>query len=208
MAIGVLKRLLSWGVEYGEIKTNQAAPISRLHSVNRSECIWTARDFTAFNKVASPELQRVVALAAETGLRQADLIALTWSDYDGRCFEVVTSKRKVTATIPATRACRALMESMPKRAFVILTTQRGKKAWTADGLRSSFRAACLLAKVTRTFHDLRRTAATRLIASGLDDNQVAEWMGWSARDVTTLKRKYVSRRAVLESVLAKLDEAR
>jgi len=208
MAVGVLKRVLSWGVEYSEIKTNQAEPIKRLHEANRSDSIWTADDFLAFGKHASPELRWAVALATETGLRQSDLIGLSWRDYDGRRFEVTTSKRKKLAIIPVTTACRALMDQIPKRRFEVLTTQRGKRAWTADGLRSSFRKACLDAKVNRTFHDLRRTAATRLVAAGLDDAQVAEWMGWSTGDVTALKRKYVSRDAVLESVLAKLDEAR
>lgn len=208
MAVGVLKRVLAWGVEYGHVSSNQAEPITRLHSANRSDSIWTADEFAAFNKHASPELQRAVALAAETGLRQSDLIALTWPCYDGRRFEVLTSKRKTTAIIPVTPSCRALMDTIPKRGFVVLTTQRGKRPWTADGLRSSFSEACSKAKVKRTFHDLRRTAATRLIAAGLDDAQVAEWMGWSTGDVTGLKRKYVSRDAVLESVLAKLDEAR
>jgi integrase len=208
MAVGVLKRVLAWGVEYSEIGSNQAEPITRLHDANRADSIWTADDFAAFAKHASPELRWAVALAAETGLRQSDLIGLTWRQYDGRRFEVMTSKRNKEAIIPVTATCRALMETIPKRGFVVLTTERGKRPWTADGLRSSFGKACKLAKVKRTFHDLRRTAATRLVAAGLDDAQVASWMGWSTGDVTALKRKYVSRDAVLESVLAKLDEAR
>lgn len=208
MAVGVLKTLLAWAVEYGHLSSNQAEPIRRLHSANRSDSIWTDDEFKAFAKHASPELRWAVALAAETGLRQSDLIGLTWRCYDGRRFEVMTSKRNKLAIIPVTPACRALMDTIPKRGFVVLTTQRGKRPWTADGLRSSFSKACTDAKVKRTFHDLRRTAATRLIAAGLDDAQVAEWMGWSTGDVTGLKRKYVSRDAVLESVLAKLDEAR
>ena len=208
MAIGVLKTLLAWGVEYSHLSSNQAEPIKRLHSANRSDSIWTDDEFKAFATHASDELRWAVALAAETGLRQSDLIGLTWRSYDGRRFEVLTSKRNKLAIIPVTPACRALMDTIPKRGFIVLTTQRGKRPWTADGLRSSFAEACRKAKVKRTFHDLRRTAATRLIAAGLDDAQVAEWMGWSTGDVTGLKRKYVSRDAVLESVLAKLDEAR
>ena len=92
-----------------------------------------------------------------------------------------------------------------RAATVILVTERGARPWTADGLRSSFGKACKLAGVGRTFHDLRRTAATRLLAAGLDASTVAMLMGWEERAVEALKRKYVSRGAVAEAVIARLN---
>lgn len=206
MAIGVLKRLLGWGVEYLYVKTNQAEPIARLHSANRSESIWSDDDFAAFDKEASKELRWAVRLAAHTGLRQGDLVSLCWRHFDGSSFALRTSKRGVNVIIPATQACRELLKEIPTRQLVILTTERGHRRWTTDGLRSSFGKTCAKAGVNRTFHDLRRTACTNLLRAGLNASQVAMMMGWSEDDVEALKRRYVSRSAVVDGVLAQLDK--
>lgn len=206
MAIGVLKTVLAWALERVMVTSNQAEPISRLHRSERSDAIWTAKDVEAFRKQASKELQWAVELALHTGLRQSDLIRLAWNHEKDGAFEMRTSKRGKKVSVPITTACRSLLERIEKRGPVILTTERGKRPWTADGLRSSFGKACKDAGVSRTFHDLRRTAATNLIAAGLDNAQVAEIMGWSADDVETMKRKYVSRSAVVQAALAKLEK--
>lgn len=206
MAIGVLKRVLRWALTRVLVTSNEAEPIERLHSADKSDAIWTAGDLTAFKAHASKELAWAVELAMLTGLRQSDLIKLAWGRREGDAFTLLTSKRNRWVTIPITPACEALLGRIEKRGPVILTTHRGKKPWTADGLRSSFKAACDLAGVKRTFHDLRRTAATNLVAAGLDASQVAAIMGWSEADVEAMKRKYVSRSAVVAAVLAKLEK--
>ena len=206
-AVSTLKRLLAWGKKRRRSnKENHAEDIERLHSANKSDAIWTADDFTAFDKIASPELSWTVHLAAFTGLRQSDLIRLAWNHESDGAFGFLTSKRGKFVTIPITPACRALLDRIPKRGPVILTTERGKRPWTADGLRSSFGKTCKDAGVKRTFHDLRRTAATGLLSAGLDSAQVALLMGWSEDDVEAMKRKYVSRAAVVKAVLAKLEK--
>lgn len=214
MAIGTLKALLAWAVEYVLITTNQAAPISRLHAVNKSDAIWTAGDLETFRARASKELMWAVELAICTGLRQSDLIRLAWNHEADGAFVLTSSKRKRSVTIPITPACRALLGRIERRGPVILTTERGRRPWTADGLRSSFGKACgetdekgkRVVHVGRTFHDLRRTAATALIRAGLESSQVATIMGWSEQDVEAMKKKYVSRAAVVASVLAKLEK--
>lgn len=205
-AVGVLKTLLEWGVEDEYFAENHAAKVKRLHRVDRSDSIWTADDFTAFEREASKELRWAVRLAAFTGLRQSDLISLVWTHYDGSSFSLRTSKRGKEVIIPAVAGCQKLMGEIEKRHAVVLTTERGKRRWTADGLRSSFRKACLDAGIKRTFHDLRRTAATNLMASGIEKSQVAMIMGWEETAVEALKLKYVSRKAVVAAVLAKLEK--
>ncbi len=205
-AMGTLKRLLAWAEERVLITENHAEPIKRLHRSNRSDSIWTDQDFAALAQTASAELSWAVELASFTALRQSDLIRLPWSSYDGSSFVARTSKTGTDVLIPATPACRELMARIPKRSPMVLTTERGHRPWTADGLRSSLAKACARAKVHRTFHDLRRTAATRLLAYGdITDAQLAMMLGWSTADLGALKRKYVSRAAVAEAMLAHLD---
>lgn len=151
--------------------------------------------------------EEAVLLGLYTGLRQGDLIRLAWNHEKGGALDLHTKKRSREAVVPITPECRALLGRIEKRGPVILTTARGKRPWTADGLRSSFNKACDRAKVSRTFHDLRRTAATYLLGKGLEASQVAMVMGWSEKAVEDLKRKYVSRAEVVQAVLAKLEKA-
>lgn len=206
MAVSVLKRLLGWAKERVYVTTNEAEPISRLHRADKSDAIWTPDDFAALMGEASQEVMWAVELALYTGLRQSDLIRLAWNHRSGDAFSLRTSKRGKHVTIPITPACEALLGRIERRGPVILTTQRGQRPWTADGLRASFGEACRLSRVTRTFHDLRRTAATALLEAGIDNAQVAFIMGWAEDDVEAMKRKYVSRDAVVAAVLAKLEK--
>lgn len=208
MAMGVLMVLFGWGYERGELAKLPIEKVRRLHRADRSESIWSPEEMASFVKIASKELRWAVGLAAHTGLRQGDLIRLTWNNYDGECFTLRTSKRGKHVIIPATHACRAFMQTIEKRQAVILTTTRGHRPWTADGLRSSFGKARNDASVSRTFHDLRRTAVTHLLMAGIAAPKVAMIVGWSEDEVEALKRRYVSRRAVIESVLAQLEERR
>ena len=45
--------------------------------------IWTSETLAAFMVVAPLDLQRALIMAIHTGKRQGDLLALTWSVYDG-----------------------------------------------------------------------------------------------------------------------------
>lgn len=206
MAVGVLKVLLGYGYDLGLVTINHAAKIKRLHRVDKSDALWTADDFAALKVFASPEVWWAVQLAAHTGLRQGDLIKLAWNHERDGALGFLTSKRKRYVTIPITAECRALLAEIPRRGPIILTTGRTKRPWTTDGLRASFGDAKRKAGVVRTFHDLRRNAATRLCEAGLDSGQVASIMGWAEEDVEAMKRKYVSRRAVVKAALAKLEK--
>lgn len=206
-AVSTLKRLLAWGKKRRKFnRENHAEDIERLHKADKSDAIWTADDLTAFQKHASKELAWAVLLAVHTGLRQSDLIRLAWNHESDGAFGYLTAKRGKFVTIPITPACRTLLGRIEKRGPIILTTSRGKRPWTADGLRSSFAEVCKAAGIKRTFHDLRRTAATTLLAAGVEASQVAMIMGWSEDDVEAMKRKYVSRSAVVKAVLAKLEK--
>lgn len=207
-AISTLKRLLAWGVHRTMITGNPAEPIERLHSVDKSESIWTEAELARFRLHASPEVLWVVELAAHTALRQGDLLLLPWSSFDGSSFSLKTSKRKKNALIPATSECRAVMGRIPRRSTIILTSGKLKRPWTSDGFRASFAEAKRKAGIKRTFHDLRGTAVTRLLIAGLSVQEVSMIVAWSEDDVEAMYRKYVARSAVMKAALAKLEPGR
>ena len=49
-------------------------------------------------------------------------------------------------------------------------------------------------------HDVRRTFATRLILAGLNDQEIAEIMGWSIEQVVGIRRTYVDQHRVFVAI--------
>lgn len=207
-AIGTLKRVLSWACgDVAYLDSNQAEPIGRLHSADKSDSIVSPDQLEAFEAVASDELKWAVRLGLYTGLRVSNLVRITWKTYDGQSISYRTTKRNVEVLIPLTLPAREMMKAVPKRAVTILTNMRTQTPWTTDGLRASFGKACAEAKVKFTFHALRRTACTHLLIQGIKVPQVAMIMGWSEADVEAMKRKYVSRAEVVAEIIAMMDRS-
>jgi integrase len=49
-------------------------------------------------------------------------------------------------------------------------------------------------------HDLRGTFCTKLMGAGLDDQEVAEGMGWSPDQVRGIRRYYVDQNEIVRAI--------
>jgi hypothetical protein len=114
------------------------------------------------------------------------------------------------AIIPLYYELRAVLERIPRRSPVILTNTK-KRAWTVNGLSSSFSDIKKLAwpkGVDLHFHDLRGTAATKFYLAGLTTREIAEIMAWEEDTVERIIRRYVGRGAAIKERIRRLNEAR
>lgn len=199
-AMQTLKRLLSWCVDEAYLEHNHAAPIGRLYRVDRSEDIVNAPDLQDLLSAASPALRRVILAAVFTGLRESNLLALTRFHDRGDSIIMKTTKRGRKVIIPILPEFRALIDETPRGQSHILVNSKGEP-WTPDGLRSSFAKLKVKAGVECKFHDLRRTAATFMMARGVGSDILALLFGWSLETVEDMKRTYISRSELVKSVL-------
>src|SRR5215471_5712535 len=95
-------------------------------------------------------------------LKDGDLRRLPWSAYDGLRITLRQSKGKGEVSIRCTAALKRLLDSMPKRGPLILTTASGR-AWTKRYFAECWQEATQAAGITGLhFHDLRGTAVTML----------------------------------------------
>ena len=204
-AMATLKRLLSFGVENGDLRDNLARGFKGLHSADRADIVWTEADLKAIAKHASPALQQAIDLARLTGLRRGDLVKLEWGHHKGDWIEFRTSKRGKPAVIPIIRETKAVLVGIGgKREGVVLRNTRGRP-WTPDGLSTAFQRARTEAKVKKRWHDLRGTAVTAFCIAGFDDREVAEIVGWSKERVAAIRRKYVDRAAIIKAAIKRVD---
>jgi integrase len=114
----VLMLLIAWARRDGLTTYRPPGRIDRLYSADRSDKIWEEHHCAAFMAVAPPPLQCALVVAIETGLRQGDVLRLTWGAYDGQWIRLTPSKsvtRKKPkgrgVAIPVSRRLRAVIES-------------------------------------------------------------------------------------------------
>lgn len=206
VGLQVLSRVLSFAVENGDLGTNPVAGIPHLYSANRAEVIWTADDLEQLAAHASPEVMWAARLAVLTGLRQADLLRLSWSHVKANSIEIRTGKSGGTKTtlIPIHAALRAQLDAIPRLATTVLTNSEGRPWRTGFG--SSWNKAVTRAGIDKHFHDLRGTAATALYRAGFTSREIADVMTWSQAGVEQLVDRYVKRDELILDRIRRLDQ--
>ncbi|MFZ2031736.1 MAG: tyrosine-type recombinase/integrase [Vitreimonas sp.] len=206
--IGALSACLTWAVDRGKLNVNNLLGTTKLHKASRADVIWTDEDLEKVRPHCSPDLWRAVRLALFTGLSIADLARLPWSAFDGGAIEGHRAKTGRPFLIPALPTLKALLGEMPRRSPIILTNAYGKP-WSLSGLSHAFGEARDKAGLggKLVFHDLRGTAATRFIASGLSYAQAGAVLGWDEKRVEAIARRYVDRKTVVAAMLDRMSPA-
>jgi integrase len=205
----VLSRLLTFIVEEGGLRSNPCEGIVNLYKADRSEIIWTAEDIEGLCKVASKEVAWACRLAALTGLRQGDLLRLSWSHIGVNAVEMRTGKSrgKRTAVIPLTSGLHTLLGEIPKRATTVLTNSDGKpwRSGFSASWNKTVKRAEGLGDRDLHFHDLRGTAATNFYRADLSIREIAAIMAWSEGKVERLIDRYVKRDELLRDRIRRLE---
>lgn len=158
-------------------------------------------------------LALAVELALTTGMRRGEVCALRWSDLDDDgtisvrralgCgeggFYVKASKTAGSErTIPLTKYTHARLSALrsasAERAremgvpfgdpYILGTQEPDSRPYNPTQLGKDFAAFCKMHGFECTFHDLRHTFATMMIASGCDVRTVASYLGHSSVTIT------------------------
>jgi integrase len=90
----VLSRVLAFAVEEGNIVGNPCKGIPQLYSSDRSEVIWTDSDIAALKQRCSIEIANAVDVASHTGLREGDLLRLSWTHIGDDAIVMATGKSR------------------------------------------------------------------------------------------------------------------
>lgn len=209
----VLKRLLSYGVDRGDIDFNRALGIKTIYrSGGRSEKIWTADDIKrACEHEDTPlAVANAIRFAALTGLRRGDLIALRWDQVGDNEIVLPTQKSRGrhTAHIPILSETRTLLTELKsnRTATTVLTSTNGKP-WKLTYLTRSVTQAAQRIEKDLHLHDLRGTFVTRLCIAEFSDDEIGDIVGWSQRAVAKMRRTYVSQGAVAAARIVKLQRS-
>lgn len=226
MGVTVLKALLKFLRLRGRVTINVADGIPQLwKGGDRAEIIWTEDDIARFTAVAieegRPHLIDGLRLAAETGLRRADLVSLTWAHLGEIALVKTALKksrgRKRRAIVPLTDSLQALLTELRTRKRAegidhVLVNSFGRP-WSGDGFGGSFNRIRDKAKIMhidpdgdheprlKHLHDLRGTFCTRLMTEcDLTDREIADIMSWSPDHVGSIRKVYVDQAQVIVAI--------
>jgi len=129
------------------------------------------------------EVQNIVSLAIETGMRRSEIINMRWSDINlkMRTLHIPKTKTDLPRTIPltsqASRILTSLQRNISGQVFTIST----------GSVSQAFKRACKRAEIDDLrFHDCRHEAITRFFEMGLNVMEVAAISGH--RDLRMLQR--------------------
>lgn len=163
---------------------------------------------------AEPRLRPAIVLSIHTGLRQDEMLSLTWADVNpdvGRYGEVKVrgelAKDREDRHIPLTATAREILDKLPRplkretRVFKFLGMSRENvnRMWY-DALTAS-KVNKGASKAQRiTWHTLRHTYASRLVMAGVDLATIQRLMGHSSI-TTTMRYAHLARPHIEDSVL-------
>lgn len=210
----VLSALLSFAVDEDRLAQNPCFGIANFYEADRSDLIWTEDAIMTLARSASPEIMYALGLACLTGLRQSDLLRLSWSHVGELAIELSAGKSRVrgrkakTVVIPMYDELQALLDAIPRRATTVLTNSDGLP-WKS-GFTSSWNKALKAAGITDLhFHDARGTFATWAYELDVFSvKELAEMLAWSEDKVERIINRYVRRDALLRDRIRRIDEAR
>src|SRR5262249_29446935 len=151
-------------------------------------------------------LRPVIELAANTGLRRSNILALRWDECNRKAGVIRKAKTKnnEAVAIPMNAAVSAVLDKLEKRrngSPYVFPHIEGEHAGEAiKDVKNSFRTALKEAKIGNfRFHDLRHCCASWLMMNGADLNDVRQILGHKSIAMT-LRYAHLSPRYLADKV--------
>jgi integrase len=206
-----LRAALGWGVKMKLLSTNPALAVS-LPSKPRhqSEGLTPQQIGTFLEAAAGYRLYAMYLVAIDAGLRQGELLALTWKDIDAERGTVRVNKAleevggnlaikapKTPSSIRMVKLSSATTDALAEHRRAMLAEghctadspvfcgpRSGGWLRKSDIFRHSFAPILKRAGLKFRFHDLRHASASLLLSGGVDVKTVQARLGHSAAAIT------------------------
>lgn len=200
-----LNARLNWAVKKRLLDFNPYTGYSRLANSTRIDKIWSEAEEAQFLERAPTRFHLPLLLAIWTGQREAALVALRWSAYDGQYIRFVQTKvrrgqKPKHFLIPVAGPLKRYLDKEEKLRGIppserdehyILLTEWGTPWAHSKSFSTSFGNATRSAGIVdRTFHDLRGTAVTRFARAGCTVPEIATITQHSLKTVEQILDHY------------------
>jgi integrase len=214
LLINLVRLLFNWAIKRGLTEKNPALAVDKIRRPKDAKIVnrpWRAEELEIVLARASGQIRLAVAIAAYTGLRESNVVKVTWASYDGVAFETRQIKTGDPIWIKVHFRLREILEQTPRVSPVVLIGARGKP-FTESGLRTSFfrliRTLVAQGKVQPglSFHGLRHTLGTTLAEAGCDAATIAAVLGQATTKMAEHYSKTAKRKHLVDAAIDLVEE--
>lgn len=204
--IALLKTIFNKAVEWGKIEKNPLDKVKKFKE-NHVKNMKILKDDEAIRLIdsASPHLKPILIIALNTGMRRNEILSLKWENVNfnkGLIF-IEDAKSGKPREIPMNYMVYEILKELSRNSEYIFFNPK-TKSHILD-IKTSFKTACKRADIKGLrLHDLRHTAASRMIQAGIDLVTVSKILGHSSIQMTM---RYVhSTTEIMRKAVEKLAE--
>lgn len=221
--VAVLRLTLAWGQPRNWVKTNAADGVPNIRRPRNARVVnraWTYEEFQTVLEAAPLELRVPVVIGWNTGLREGDVLRMTWKSYDGSAIETRQAKTDDPIWVPATAELRDVLAAWneerkghKRQSPNIVVGKRGLP-YTESGFRARFfkliRALKAEGKVAPglTFHGLRHSVGKALADAGCDTRTIMAVTGHQTEAMAAKYTKEADQRRRAKVGIVKLERHR
>lgn len=170
--IALLSHVFSYAIRWGIVETNPCREVKK-HSEKPRDRYVEDWEYRAVYEIAPPLVQAAMEIAVITGMRQADILALSIADMREEGIPIVQAKTRKKQLFEWTPALRAAVDKArnierPIQSFYLFSTGTGRHI-TSSGFQTAWQR--LMNKAVAeghiqerfTFHDLRAKAGSEAV---------------------------------------------
>lgn len=175
--VAMLKKMFNLCVKNRLITENPCAGIKMLREPNYKIRYLTDEEQTKlFDAIKDCDFLSLVKVALYTGMRRGEILSLKWENIEDDFIEILDSKSGKSRKIPNVGNLKLLLEKISHdNEYVFYNKQTGTRFYD---IKKQFNTAVKNAGIVNfRFHDLRHTAATRMVRAGIDLVVVKELLG-------------------------------
>jgi excisionase family DNA binding protein len=181
--LDVLKKMLNLAVDWEYLPESPARKVKRFPGSNLKERIFGEDEKRRLLEACAFHLRPIVITGLYTAMRKAEILSLKWGQVDlgKRTIRVERTKsgkpRIILINSVLLDELSRLKQANGKSEHVFLDPANDKPL---KDVKTAFRSACRRAGIRGVrFHDLRHTAASRMVEAGVDLVTVSKILGHS-----------------------------
>ena len=186
--LAVLKSMFNWAIKSKKATDNPVRQVKFFHEPNPRLRFLDKNEIARLMANSADHLKPILIMALTTGMRRGEILDLKWENvlFDQGLVMIEHSKSGKRREIPIcgllTRTLKECFNSASGRSEYVFSKPDGQ---AIKKVRTAFEAACRRAKIDNFhFHDLRHTAASYLVMSGIDLVTVKEILGHAKIEMT------------------------
>ncbi len=190
--IEILRKMFNIAIENEWLNKNPCKYVKKLRTNNKIERYLTPEEEIRLLNACEGKfsyIKPIIIFALNTAMRKGEILNLTWNcvNFDSKKITLLETKNGKKRDVPINSTVLSLLKEIKKEQCSIYVFANPITKTKYSDLKRVFSNVCKIAGIENfRFHDLRHTAATRMVGSGVPITLAKDILGHS--DIHTTMR--------------------